>query len=279
VKATIFDHDIFYTTRGQGPAILTLHGGPGLDHTYFLPWLEPLAEGRQLILYDQLGSGRSERPSTFPAGGLDAWADEADGLRAHLGLERVVLLGHSFGSFTALTYALRHPRRLSGLILCSGAPTLDYPAVTQANATARSTPEQLGIVARMMSVPSASDEEMRRDWNAILPIYFHAFDPAIGKRMDENMIYGAAAYNHGTAQCLPSYNVLTRLGEIGVPTLLLSGRHDWITPPKQGGERLRDGIPGAKIEIFEKSGHFPFIEENERFLATVRAFLDGLGAC
>lgn len=275
MKATIFDHDIFYTTRGEGPAILTLHGGPGLDHTYFLPWLEPLAEGRQLVLYDQLGNGRSERPSTFPAGGIDAWADEADGLRAHLGLERMVLFGHSFGSFTALTYALRHPRRLRGLILCSGAPALDYPEVMQANAAARSTPEQLALFARAMSGPTADDAQLRRDWNAILPIYFHAFDPAIGKMMDESTIYSAAAYNHGSVQ---PYNVLTRLGEIGVPTLLISGRHDWRTPPKQGGERLRDGIAGAKLEIFEKSGHFPFIEENERFLATVRAFLAGLGA-
>jgi proline iminopeptidase len=130
----------------------------------------------------------------------------------------------------------------------------------------------------MMSSSSASDEDMRRDWNAILPIYFHAFDPAIGAAMDANMSYSAAAYNHGLVQCLPSYNVTTRLGEIEVPTLLITGRHDWITPPNHGGERLRDGIRGATLEIFEKSGHFPFIEENERFLARVRAFLEGLGA-
>jgi proline iminopeptidase len=276
VNATILDHDIFYTTRGQGPALLTLHGGPGLDHTYFLPWLDALAEGRKLILYDQLGAGRSERPSSFPAGGLDTWADEADALRAHLGAERMVLLGHSFGSYIALTYALRYPHRLDGLIICSGAPALDYPAVMTMNAAARSTPQQLEVFARLMSGPSASDEDWRRDWTAILPIYFHAFDPAIGAAMDANTIYSAAAYNHGLVQCLPLYNVTSRLGEIRVPTLLVSGRHDWISPPKQGGERLRDGIPGAQLEIFEKSGHFPFIEENERFLARVRAFLDEL---
>ncbi len=113
MKATILGHEIFYKTLGEGPPLLALHGGPGLDHTYFLPWLDPLCAGRQLILYDQLGNGRSERPVAL-SGGLDLWVDELEALRVHLDLPRVTLLGHSFGSYIALLYALRYPGQIEG---------------------------------------------------------------------------------------------------------------------------------------------------------------------
>jgi proline iminopeptidase len=189
----------------------------------------------------------------------------------------MVMLGHSFGSFIALTYALRYQDRLDGLILCSAAPALDYPDVMASNFMARATPEQIELFAHRMGTDVADDEMFRREWNILLPVYFKHYDPAIAAAMDANMAYSAAAYNHGFNRCLPRYDVTARLDEIRVPTLLINGRYDWITPPKQGGERLRDGIAGAELEVFEQSGHFPFIEEPAHFLARVRTFLAGLG--
>ena len=104
--ADVGDTRLFYQTAGNGSPILLMHGGLGLDHTCFLPWLEPLADDRtQLIFYDHRGNGRSERPADWNAVTHLTWADDADALRAHLGHERVVALGHSYGGFLALEYA------------------------------------------------------------------------------------------------------------------------------------------------------------------------------
>ena len=75
---------------------------------------------------------------------------------------------------------------------------------------------------------------------------------------------------------LPSFNSLGRLHEIAVPTLIISGKEDWIMPPAQGAERLHAGIPNSELVIFENSGHFPFVEEQERFTKLVSEWVGGL---
>src|SRR5689334_22921091 len=112
MRARVLGHDIFYTSsrRGMPPLrgpMLTLHGGPGFDHTYLARGLDVLSDEIEVIYYDQLGSGRSERPATLD-GGMEVWVDEVDALREHLGHDKVVLFGHSFGSFIAIEYALRY---------------------------------------------------------------------------------------------------------------------------------------------------------------------------
>src|ERR1051326_1741859 len=129
MHASINCDSIFYDTHGHGRPLLLIHGGTGLDHTYLRPWMDPLGDQAQLIFYDLLGNGRSDRPTSFERITMESWADDADGLRAHLGHEKIILLGHSFGGFIAQVYALRHPEWLAGLILCDTAPALDYPEV------------------------------------------------------------------------------------------------------------------------------------------------------
>ncbi|HEV7234660.1 MAG TPA: alpha/beta hydrolase, partial [Ktedonobacteraceae bacterium] len=81
----------------------------------------------------------------------------------------------------------------------------------------------------------------------------------------------------GMGKLLPTFNVLARLSEITVPTLVMVGKDDWITPPTQAAERLHAGLPNSQLVRFENSGHFPFIEENEKFVATVRDWISKLG--
>src|SRR5690606_27378862 len=102
---------IYYEVIGQGRPIMVMHGGLGLDHTYLRPWLDPLAEHFQLIFFDFSGNGRSPRAS-FEGVTHETWADEADALREHLGIERMVLMGQSYGGFLAQEYALRHQDKL-----------------------------------------------------------------------------------------------------------------------------------------------------------------------
>ena len=114
-----------------------MHGGSGLDHTQFRPWLDTLGDRVQLIYYDQLGQGRSTRPLSYDEISIDTWAQEADALRASLGYDKIILFGYSFGGFIAQEYALRYGDHLDGLILCDTAPALDYPEIIMNNAQQR----------------------------------------------------------------------------------------------------------------------------------------------
>ena len=257
--------------------MLLMHGGSGLDHTYFRPWLDTLSDQVQLIYYDQLGQGRSTRPESYEGISMSTWADEADALRASLGFDRIILLGHSFGGFIAQEYALRHGDHLDGLILCDTAPVLDYQDVIMANAQSRGTPEQVQAVIAGLSAPVADDASFQQLWTTILPLYFNTYDPKVAKQMDDATQYSAQGFNQGMGVCLPTFNVLSRLGEITVPTLVMAGRHDWITPPPQAAERLHAGLPNSKLVIFEESGHFPFIEEHDKFVTTVSDWVSNLG--
>ena len=276
MQAQIGGNHVYYKTIGEGRPMLLMHGGSGLDHTYFRPWLDPLSNEVQLIYYDQLGQGRSTRPESYEGISMSTWADEADALRASLGFDRMILLGHSFGGFIAQEYALRHGDHLDGLILCDTAPVLDYQDVIMANAQSRGTAEQVQAVIAGLSAPVADDDSFRQLWTTILPLYFNNYDPEVGKQMDEATQYSAQGFNQGMGVCLPTFNVLSRLNEIKAPTLVLAGRHDWITPPARAAERIHAQIPNAKLVVFEDSGHFPFIEGNKGFLTTVHNWLQSL---
>src|SRR4051794_5275320 len=104
--------ELYYTTHGHGRPLLVMHGGLGLDHAYFRPWLDALGDVSELIYYDHRGNGKSARPTDWSGVTHATWADDADALREQLGHERITLYGHSYGGFLALEYALRHADHL-----------------------------------------------------------------------------------------------------------------------------------------------------------------------
>ncbi len=271
MHANINGTDLNFERHGSGVPILVMHGGLGLDHTYFRPWLDRLGECAELIYYDHRGNGRSSKTASLAGVDHATFAADAEQLRAHLGLERFILLGHSYGGFLAQEYALRFGGKgshLAGLILCSTAPALDYTPVTMTNAAARGKPDELAALGEAFGRPMESDDDLRAIWMRLLPLYFKQYDEQIGRAVDQATIYSAAAWNHGNANCLPTFNTVARLSEINVPTLVLSGGDDWITPSGQG-QRLQAAIANAEFALFEQSGHFPFIEEPGKFIATV----------
>jgi proline iminopeptidase len=260
---------LFYTTNGSKMPTLLMHGGMGLDHTYFRPWLDPLANQMQLIYYDHRGNGQSTHIADFTGIDHKTWADDADALRRHLGHDKIVLLGHSCGGFVAMEYARRYGRHLAGLILCCTSPAMDYPDVIKVNAKARSTPEQLQVIGRLFTTPLTSNEEYQQGFHTLLSLYFKSYNPAIGAAIINSIKFNYHAYNNTAAVLFPSFNSLGWLNQIRVPTLIIGGKYDWIMPPAQGAERLHAGIPNSELLILENSGHFPFVEERERFSAAV----------
>ncbi len=118
-----------------------------------------------------------------------------------------------------------------------------------------------------------TDEAAYRDmWQIILPLYFKQPDAVDCDEVIARAHLSAAASYHAFTKCVPTYNVLPRLGEIRIPTLVMACRDDFITPPEQS-ERIQQAIPGAELVIFEESGHFPFVEEPAKYFDVVTGFV------
>lgn len=268
--------ELYVRVLGEGRPAVVL-GGIHLSHDYLRPWLDPLADRVRLAYLDHRGTGRSApaRPGEEDLSGVDhpRWAEDVEEVRRETVADRIFLLGHSYGGFLALEYAVRHPHRLAGVILSNTAPVFDFQEAAMANAAARGGPEQLAALQRLFSGPVGSDGELGELWRAILPLYFHEWDTDAAARMEEDTTYSAAAFNRAYGACLSTYDLRDRLGEVTCPALVLDGAHDWIMPPAHAGARLADGLPDAERVVFERSGHFPFVEERDRFLEVVAGWI------
>ncbi len=271
--ASINGTALYYTVCGDGPPMLVLHGGLGLDQATLRPWLDGLGRHAQLVFLDVRGCGRSAPLPEDDSTTHETWIDDADALRAHLGVESWTVFGHSYGSFLALEYALRHPARVDGLVLCASAPAFDHAGAAVAQARDRASPAARAALDAALSGPLPSDEAWASTWQALAPLYLYRPGPDLLAAITEGVRYRAGAFNASQGRCIATYDVRDRLGEIDVPALVVSGRHDWICPPAHGALPLAEGIPNAELVVLEESGHFPFIEESTAFETAVGGWL------
>jgi len=284
MKASINGTSIYFDVEGSGyvpdgermvtrPVLFAVHGGPGSDHSDFKPWLSPLANHMQIVYMDQRCNGQSERvdPSTCT---LEQLADDIEALRRYLGLERIHLLGHSFGGMVAQVYATRYPESLEKLLLVCTAPSREFYAEALEIARRIATPEQLRIIPELFEGRIESEEHLARWWDICYDLYFHVKDEKIMGETGSRPIGSLEVANHTFKHFIPSYDVRSELPKVRVPTLVVAGRHDWITPVSQAEEIVRL-MPEAELVIYERSGHMPFIEEQEAFLARVLNFILG----
>jgi proline iminopeptidase len=280
--ATVNGARIYFDVEGMGlaprgltmvekPACFVLHGGPGMDHSYFKPWLSPLAEDMQLIYVDHRGTGRSERVPLETCT-IDQMADDLEAIRNLLGLGKVHVLGNSFGGFWALTYAVRHPESIEKLMLVTTSPSKDFYEAASVELGKKGTPEQKDLAGHVFEGLIETEEEFLAWWHVMMPLYFAHWDPVRGEQMIQRGVDNPRVASYMFREIIPSYDVRSQLASIQMPTLVLSGRHDWVTPVCES-QAIADGIPGAEIVIFEESGHMPFIEEQELFVDSVRSFI------
>lgn len=265
--------NLYYTTLGAGPPLLCMHGGLGLDHTCFRPWLDRLADNHTLIYYDHPANGRSP---DLP-GGRDLDFPElvraAEALCTELGLERVSVLGHSFGGLVAQEFALRHPERLDHLVLCSTTAAFDYPDQVVAAARARATDEQFEALLGGLTRPVPSDAAAEQMWRSILPLYFHGDVSEVIESIASATRFRAAALNRSVLQLMPEFNTTDRLGSVETPTLVVSGDDDFIMPIDQTASRLHALLPHSRLAIIPEAGHFPWVEKPEAFVEVLNHFL------
>jgi proline-specific peptidase len=275
-QATVNGAALHVETMGpaDGVPLAILHGGPGVgDCRDQVRDYGDLQDEYRLLFYDARGSGRSEDRPPYTH---EQWVDDVDELTRQQGFDRFALLGHSYGGIVALEYVLRHPERLTHLILVDTAPSTVENEESIRRALAAGLPGiEEGWLRKLFEGRVDSNEEMRDMWEALLPLYFEGeFDPSLPKEMADKTYFHYATHNYAFSVNNPSYDVRARLGEIDVPTLVICGANDWITPLATS-EEIVSLIPGSRLEVFDHSGHMPMMEENEKFIAVVRDFLRG----
>lgn len=276
--APVDNAQLFYLRYGRGAPVLVMHGGPGLSHAYFRPYLDALGQTAELIYYDHRGNGRSSGRESLDDVTLEQWASDAEALRLALKLGSVVVLGHGFGGFVAQTYARLYPKSLRGLILANTSPTLDYPAQMLGGAREAGSPESVAAVMACMSQPVLNDDDWHKRWQQALPAYFFRYQTMYGAALSDGLGFCAQAYNRGMFGLAPQFSSLDWLPGIDAPALVVAGQHDWWAPPSEGAERLAQQLPRARRTTFEHSGHYPFVEETTAFCHAVRTFLKSLPA-
>jgi proline iminopeptidase len=261
------------TTYREKPVMFVLHGGPGCDHTYFRPWLHPLAEQVQLVFIDHRGNGRSSR-TDLASYTIEQMADDVEALRTYLGLGPVLVLGQSFGGMVAQVFATRYPESVSKLVLANTTPSMQFWDDAQDAAAVMATPEQLAAIPALFNGEIQSQQAFDDWWAVCMPLYFRhpdRFATAI-EEVEGRMTGAYEVANHMMANEIPKYDVRPLLPELTVPTLVLAGRYDWVTPLPQS-QLIDELVPNSTLVVFDESGHMPHIEENEGFLAAVRTFV------
>lgn len=267
---------------GPAPLVL-LHGGPGATHDYLSPLAGLARGGRQVVFYDQLGNGQSTH---LPDRGADFWTvrlfvEELASLLRYLGItERYHVLGQSWGGFLAQEHALTQPAGLTSLVISNSAAS--YPAfAAEARRLRGALPAEVDATLRQHEeAGTTSDPEYAAACQVFYARHLCRLDPwpqgvtdGLAQIDVDPTVYhtmnGPSEFHIiGSAR---NWSAESRLGQIRVPTLVVSGRFDEATPALQ--ETLVRGIAGSEQLIFEESSHLPFCEEPERYLTAIDEWL------
>lgn len=282
---------IYYEALGQGPPLMVVHGGPGADHSYFLPYLLPLARTHRLIFIDERGSGRSQRLQDTSRYTVEAMADDVEDVRVALGLGQISLLGHSYGGVLAQAYALKYPHNLSHLILNSTFASTREMNEVLAREKAKMPAKELARVNQLEAAGlfgqgqpwehgRYSEEYEKLAWGpGYFPFLYGArpdssYDPASGNAPTNWELYREMWGSHGEFVIdgnLKSVEYVDRLFTIHVPTLILVGDHDECDPSLS--REMHAKIAGSQLFVLPNSGHMNFVDQPDLWHKTVEEFL------
>src|SRR5262245_10036360 len=247
--------------------LLALHGGPGSTDNYFAP-LERLGSARPVVLYDQIGCGKSDRPVDIEWS-LDVFREEVAALREQLGLERIHLLGTSWGGMLAQEHVLTGAQGIVSLILSSTLANLALWNEEQLKLKAELPFEVIEVLDRHEAAGTYDDPEYEEAMGVYCDRHFYRGPQprpeleAMAKGRAPDVYRAMQGPNEWTTTgALKGWDSRDRLHEIQVPTLVIRGRYDMCTEPIAA--ELVSGIGDARGIVMEQSSHTPVLEETDR---------------
>lgn len=267
--------DIAYETIGAlGSAlpVMAVNGGPGLTHAYMVQndvW-QRIAKHRLVVFYDQRGTGGSKRLSPDASQSMDAQVADLEAVRKALSLEKIALVGDSYGGLVVMAYAAAHPERVAKLVLSdSPGPSWKsivhllpqvFPDVEEENSREE---KKLGS-----STDAAARAGLRNHFRMIF--YSPEKRDAYMSRMGD--LGFEPAVGEAVEKATANLDLTAKLAGFKFPVLVINGRYDMNVAPLTAWE-LAHSVPGAKVIFFEHSGHLPSYEEPDRYVAVLEEFL------
>lgn len=272
---------LFVKVLGSGEPLLIIHGGPGLSHDYFLPHLNPLAENHQLIFYDQRGTGRSSVELDSSTMTLDHFVEDIEAIRKHFNLEKVNIVGHSWGGLLAALYAIKYKNKLKSLVFWDASPL-------------NSRLREVMILKQKDMLTNEDHKSVRKITNSQ---DFKKGDPVTIKRLfwaifkptffGQKLVYKLNFYfneNYSKSQLLLLYMYKTmlvydyynQLQKVKAPSLIFQGEYDPM--PIECSQELNRQLKNSELIVIPACGHFPFVEKPKELFAKMESFYSGINS-
>jgi len=261
-----------YHRAGDGQPLICLPGGPMRSSAY-LGDLGGLSAHRQLVLLDLRGTGESAVPADPASYRCDRQVDDVEALRAHLGLDRLDLAGHSGGATLALLYAARYPDRIGRLVLLTPSPRavgltvteLDRRQVAELRKDEPWFPDAFAAFERIWA-----GDATEADWAAVAPFWYGRWDAASQEEFarQETELNEDAAERYYADGAVDPDAVRSAIAGLHVPVLLVAGGYDMALPPARAAE-YANLFPHAELAVLPGGGHSPWLDDPGWLVRTV----------
>ena len=251
--------------------VIVANGGPGLSHVYMLQndvWTRRLARNRQIVFYDQRGTGKSKQVKADASWGMDAQVADMEAVRAKFGFQKFDLVGDSYGGLLAMAYAAAHPEHIEKLILSDSAAPAWKDIVRVLPDVFPDVIEQIAAREKNSSGADAADERIRDHF--LMLFYSEANRDAYLAGVKD--LGSSPQVSAAVQKATRTLDLTPELPKFKFPTLVITGRYDMNVTPLTAWN-IYKAIPGAKFVVFEKSGHLPSYEEPDKYVQVVDAFL------
>ena len=290
MKAKIRNTEIYFDIAGmqialegnnliEKPVLFLIHGGPGGNHLNFKYHSLPLQEYAQLVFIDQRGCGLSKvtKQSDYT---LENNIEDIEALRKYLGLDRISILGVSYGGMVAQGYAIRYSKHVDKLILVVTAPSYHFIDEAKKNLQKIGNAKQIAVCNKYLwNGTFKSNREVNYYFKTMDPLYFYRYKKKKRKRLPlkkmKSKLKNSLSYevlNAGFSGFLHHFNFVPKLKKITCPTLILAGQHDWVCSSKQS-RIIASYIPHSQLKVFKNCGHALTTDANSKYIKEITFFL------
>lgn len=280
-RVDVGEASLFCRIYGKGKPLIVIHGGPGLSQDYLLPELANLSENYTVIFYDQRACGKSTGKIDADSITIENYIDDLDAIRKYFGFNKISILGHSWGGFLAMKYAITHPESVEGLILSNSMSASDKELSLFIDEWVRRTApfqKEIQEIETSKEFLAGNPDVIEKYHKLIYSTY--CYDPANVDLL--NLRLSSTAAINGSKVCqifletvfVQPFDLHKELSNLDIPTLVMHGDFDPV--PVCSAENLHRSISGSKYILMEKCGHFPFVENGQTFFRHLNEFLENL---
>lgn len=284
-KIQINGYSIYLEVKGEGDPIFFLPGGPGNSHDYMQGNFGQYHKTHKVVFFDWLGRGLSDDAKEVSEYSVEADVEMMEAIRIHLGLDKISLVGHSYGTVPAQAYAIKYPNQVAKMVLING---FHSGAMWQANCDSYNHyakthfPERWTQVDSLRALGYLSTDKPLQEVYAGFPtkyVYYHNTKLQQNKPKEKVRGWAPDVYaqiigpdgDFDVSGSMINQDFRRQLKDVSAETLVIAGRYDGVSTP-EFAVQYKAFMPQATFVMFEQSGHNPYLEEPEKFYALMDEF-------